>query len=157
MRRSDCKPRKRTRWLAAFTGGGNRPDVVIPSTPRNSSCTGCQYKEGFLGVLGMTRPFGFGLRRGNCGSLLQRRGFCRQSGEKSAHLTLPILSQPSGTGFNQRCHQTGCRLSQTFQSSGANASRTLPGTPPLRGYPELTKIMPPTTTGPAPSSEPPLA
>src|SRR3984957_10643176 len=29
--------------------------------------------------------------------------------------------------------------------------------PPLRGYPELMKTMPPATTGPAPSIEPPLA
>src|SRR5579863_4210749 len=49
------------------------------------------------------------------------------------------------------CHQT------PDYSSGAKASNTLPGMPPLRGYPELTNTMPPATTGPAPSIEPPLA
>src|ERR1019366_8618267 len=32
-------------------------------------------------------------------------------------------------------------------SSGTNASKTLPGMPPFRGYPELTNIMPSTMTG----------
>src|ERR1700692_3301711 len=44
-----------------------------------------------------------------------------------------------------------------LHSSGANARSTLPGMPPLRGYPELRNSIPPATTGPAPSIEPPLA
>jgi len=36
-----------------------------------------------------------------------------------------------------------------------NASSTFPGAPPNRGYPELTNTIPPATTGPAPSSDPP--
>ena len=41
--------------------------------------------------------------------------------------------------------------------SGENASNAFPGTPTLRGYPELMKTMPSTTTGPGPSIEPPCA
>src|SRR5215471_3958222 len=43
------------------------------------------------------------------------------------------------------------------QGFGANASSTLPTMPPNREYPELTYTMPPTTTAPGPSSDPPLA
>src|SRR6266853_6311176 len=39
--------------------------------------------------------------------------------------------------------------------SGPNASSTFPGTPPLRGYPELMNTIPLTTTAPGPSIEPP--
>jgi hypothetical protein len=41
--------------------------------------------------------------------------------------------------------------------SAANASSTLPGIPPNREYREFTNSMPPVTTAPGPSIEPPLA
>src|SRR4029453_4547505 len=44
-----------------------------------------------------------------------------------------------------------------FTVRSANARRTFPGSPPKRGYPELTNTIPPPTIGPAPSIEPPRA
>lgn len=45
----------------------------------------------------------------------------------------------------------------TRYGPGAKAASTLPGIPPWRPYPALTKIVPPATVGPAESSDPPIA
>src|ERR1051326_112385 len=45
----------------------------------------------------------------------------------------------------------------TARHFGASASKTFPGIPPNREYPELMNTIPFTTTGPGPSMEPPLA
>jgi len=49
------------------------------------------------------------------------------------------------------------RITLDKRHHGANANSTFPGNPPKREYPELTNNIPPTTTAPGPSIDPPLA
>src|SRR5687767_1745561 len=52
-----------------------------------------------------------------------------------------------------RCQGADRSCSDGLTAIDGNASKTLPGMPPTNASPELTNTMPPTTTGPGPSSD----
>ena len=81
----------------------------------------------------------------------------------SGVVTRAISSTPTGTcgkcsGIRSFCPKTDAPGDRSRQRRyGANASSTFPGTAPLREYPDVTNTMPPATTTPGPSMEPPRA